>query len=269
MSGRPDLVRHLPEVKPHEALLINKIQLHAKDLQLLITEVEKTPDLIVDGVVTEMKGGQDAKGDIRVQLDHANEQLMAHSKRHGLGLGAVAIHMLREKVHVAEVHRALNEFVASKPFGFRRVEVYAGDERRVFVLDGRGRFDLESRVLREKPAVAAGSREWVPDVLGQANAKHARLLKAAGAKATVAVFGSESVLPPGEARFELQDLMRRLGGAPLGLHERRRIFAARRAVEDSKYYEIARRFGQVAAEYGGDEIAVATAGGAGIAAAAN
>ncbi len=288
LTGRPELAAHLPEIQPHEAALIRKISLHANDLQLVIREAGKTPDLIVDGVVTEMKSLFPG-GEFQLQLAHANEQVLQHAQRHRLAPGAAAIDLTqREAVPVAEIREAINGFVRTgAEIGVASVSVYAGTERKVFVRGQDGQFDVQGAPSRRKhgakaslvPAKSA-ARFLVPDALGLAKApdpkvivrevtEPAKRLRAAGVKATVTVYGSARILPADVARAELDALVKKFGGKPKRPEERKLVYAARQAVEVSKYYEIARAFGRIVAENGGGEVAVVTGGGPGIMEAAN
>ncbi|MDD5303323.1 MAG: TIGR00730 family Rossman fold protein, partial [Elusimicrobia bacterium] len=288
LSGRPNLAENLPEVQPHEAALIRKIQLHAKDLQLVIREDGKTPDLIVDGVVTEMKSLFPG-GEFAVQLAHANEQVLAHATRHLLAPGAAAIDLTaRDAVPVAELRSVINDFVRTgAPIGLASVSVYAGKDRQVFVRGQDGLFDLQgSRRRRTRsaktaaPLAPSAARFLVPDALGLAAVldpkvivrevtEPAKRLRAAGVKATVTVYGSARILTPDAARARLDALILKYGAKPKRPEERTLVYAARQAVAVSKYYEIARSFGRIVAENGGGEVALVTGGGPGIMEAAN
>ena len=272
LTGRPDLVEHLPELQAHEVALVKKIQLHTADLQIVLREEGKTPDLIVDGVVTEMKSLH-AEGIVTVQLEHADAQLKAHSQRHGLGKGAVAIDIVGKKRDWSEIGAAIKEYVATHDVGFDRVEVYNGDERRVFadehpakkkqVLAGK----TNARFLVPNSLVEAPEPD--PQVVLREITEPAKRLREAGVKATVTVYGSARILPPAQARAELDALIKKWGNKPKYPEARKLVYAAKQAVEVSKYYEIARRFGAIVAENGGGEVAVVTGGGPGIMEAAN
>ncbi len=288
LTGRPELAANLPEVQPHEAALIRKIQLHSNDLQLVIREAGKTPDLIVDGVVTEMKSLFPG-GELKVQLEHANEQVLQHATRHQLAPGAVAIALeSRDAVPVAEVRDIINDFVRTgAAIGVASVSVYAGKDRKVFVRGKDGLFNVQGPRLRQAAAKrAAGTlskpaaRFLVPNAIGLAATldtsvlvremtEPARRLRAAGVKATVTAYGSARILTPEDARAKLNALIAKHGSKPKRPDERALVYSARQAVEMSKYYEIAREFGRIVAEEGGGEIAVVTGGGPGIMKAAN
>ncbi|MDP3541774.1 MAG: TIGR00730 family Rossman fold protein [Elusimicrobiota bacterium] len=288
LTGRSELAENLPEVQPHEAALIRKIQLHSKDLQLVIREAGKTPDLIVDGVVTEMKSLFPG-GEFAVQLAHANEQVLAHATRHRLAPGAAAIDLTSvDAVPVAEVRGIINDYVRTgAPLGLAKVSVYAGKDRRVFVRGKDGLFNVEGPRLRARsegkaaPALSKPrARFLVPDALNLAAVpdaavlvrevtEPARRLRAAGIKATVTAYGSARILQPETARAQLEELYRKYGRKPKRPEERKAVYAALQAVEMSKYYEIAREFGAIVAREGGGEIAVVSGGGPGIMEAAN
>ena len=287
LTGRPDLAAHLPEVQPHEADLIRKIQLHTNDLQLVIREAGKTPDLIVDGVVTEMKSLFPA-GELKVQLAHANEQVLQHAARHQLAPGAVAIDLRsRDAVPVAEVLAIINDYAASgAAIGLATVSIYAGKDRQVFTRRKDGLFEAKGAPRRRKldpKALALGmttARFLVPDVLARSATPDPKLilrevtepakrLRAAGIMATVTVYGSARIKTPEAARAELEALVQKFGNKPKRPEERKLLYAARQAVAVSKYYEIARNFGRIVAENGGGQVAVVTGGGPGIMEAAN
>jgi uncharacterized protein (TIGR00730 family) len=289
LSGRPELAEHFPEVQAHEAALIKKIQLHAKDLQLVIREEGKTPDLIVDGVVTEMKSLFPG-GEFAVQLAHANEQVLAHATRHSLAPGAAAIDLTsRDVVPVDEVRGIINDYVrGGAPIGLASVSVYAGKDRQVFVRGKDGLFNVEGPRLKGRKSAAQAAatlskpagRFLVPDALALAAmpdpevvvrelTEPARRLRAAGVRATVTVYGSARILQPEVARARLDDLVAKYGRKPKRPEERKLVYNALQAVEMSKYYEIAREFGRLVAAEGGGEIAVVSGGGPGIMEAAN
>ena len=288
LTGRPDLAENLPEVQPHEAALIRKIQLHSKDLQIVLREEGKTPDLIVDGVVTEMKSLFPG-GEFVVQLAHANEQVLAHAARHRLAPGAAAIDLTgRESVPVSEIRGVINDYVRTgAPIGLASVSVFAGQDRAVFVRGKDGLFNVQGPRLRRRSAEKAAAplakpaaRFLVPDALALASmpdpdiivrelTEPARRLRAAGVRATVTVYGSARILQPDVARARLDELVRQYGRKPKRPEERKLVYNAIQAVEMSKYYEIARQFGAIVAKEGGGEVAVVSGGGPGIMEAAN
>ena len=288
LSGRADLAMHLPGVEPHEVALIRKIQLRSNDLQLIIQEAGKTPDLIVDGVVTEMKSLFPG-GDFRVRLAAANEQVLDYTRRHHLAPGAAAIDLIsRDAVPVVELLAAINDYVRTgAPIGLASVSVYAGEDRQFFVRGKDGLFDLKDSprstagdAKTSMPLARTSARFRVPDALGLAAVpdlniiaheatEPAKRLRAAGVKATVTVYGSARILPAAAARAALDALIEKFRNKSKRPKERALLYAARNAVEASKYYEIARKFGRLVAENGGGEVAVVTGGGPGIMEAAN
>ena len=77
------------EQQSHEVKLIKKIQVLNRDLQVLVRETGKTPDLVVGGVVTELKSLIGDKIDLTYLINKANSQVHEHAERHRLGNGAV------------------------------------------------------------------------------------------------------------------------------------------------------------------------------------
>ena len=280
LTGRSGLVDLMPDsdVQAHEKALIKKIQLHTDDLQIVLREEGKTPDLIVAGVVTEMKS-LDPKGDLAVQIEHANLQLLAHSKRHGLGSGAIAVDLTgRDAVPVEKTLATINAFAAANPVGFHRVEVYAGADRKVFTVGQSRAFALENATKTSVPRSA--SRFFVPNALVEAPVTDAQLvlrevvepserLKRAGVKATITAYGSARILSPEAARTLLQAAIKAQGSRPKDPKVRAALHEARQAVENSKWYAVAREFGGLVAVNGGGEIGLVTGGGPGIMEAAN
>jgi uncharacterized protein (TIGR00730 family) len=97
-------------------------------------------------------------------------------------------------------------------------------------------------------------------------------LHASGVERTIVVFGSSRVGEPAAARARLQAAMAAVAAAPHDAEAARRLKAAERALENSRYYEIARAFGRLVAERAkaeGEPVFVMTGGGPGIMEAAN
>ncbi|MDX6770329.1 MAG: TIGR00730 family Rossman fold protein [Elusimicrobiota bacterium] len=144
LSKNPANADRHPELAPHESAAIKKIQLWTKDLQVLVREEGKTPDLVVGGVVTELKSFH-PQGDLLTTLTAANEQVSKHAQRHGLGLGAVVVDMMhRDAVPVELVRAKLAEFTAqTRSVAVARVYVFAGSELKAFSRGADGVFRLD------------------------------------------------------------------------------------------------------------------------------
>lgn len=165
LSARPALVDLLPEQQSHEVRLIKKIQAYNQDLRVLVREDGKTPDLVVGGVVTELKSLIGDKVDLTYLVDKANTQVLEHATRHGLGNGAAVVDLAKEsRVPVAAVLKEINAWarmprgaaIAGGYLGPRhlkqdvsldKITVFAGKDVKVF---GRGK-DGAYRVLDETP----------------------------------------------------------------------------------------------------------------------
>ncbi len=141
LKSSPSNVDRHPELAPHETALIKKIQLWTSDLQVLVREEGKTPDLVVNGVVTEIKSAH-PHGDLAVTFATANEQVWKHARRHGLGMGAVAVDLMhRGAVPDQYVMERLNSFAkTTRSVGFSRAYVFAGSDLKVYSLGEDGRF---------------------------------------------------------------------------------------------------------------------------------
>jgi uncharacterized protein (TIGR00730 family) len=90
---------------------------------------------------------------------------------------------------------------------------------------------------------------------------------------TIVVFGSTRIREPEAARRALDSAAAALGANPADKVLGRRLEIARRIAEKSRYYEMARRFGQIVGEVGeraiGGRIMIMTGGGPGIMEASN
>jgi len=103
--------------------------------------------------------------------------------------------------------------------------------------------------------------------------KPERILREAGIKATVVVFGSARTLPGEEARRRLEEALARLDADPDDEEAQRAARVARRDEMMSRWYEEARRFAAIVSrhveEAGRSDFMVVTGGGPGIMEAAN
>jgi uncharacterized protein (TIGR00730 family) len=273
----------VPEFAQHEIDTIRKIQVYAKDLSLLVRESAATPDLLVDGVVTELKTVH--KGKLERQLVHANGQLLSHAKRHALGLGAVVLDVIGEPLTTADIEAQIASALrVEDTIGFDRVYVFQGDALQTFTRDAQGAFKLDAAVKPFTRAAAPapvrapvpeGALSFIPSALANAVLPNAgtvmreihepsMLLKARGIEATITMYGSARILPPDVAQQRLADLMKELGGRVKGRESKERVAAAREAVRMSAYYQIARELGALIAHEGGGKVAVVTGGGPGI-----
>lgn len=159
LSVNPANVDRHPEIQRHEADVIRKIQLYTKDLQVLVRETGKTPDLVVSGVVTELKSFS-SPGDMAKTFAQANEQVLRHAQRHGLGYGAVVVDMLGKKaVPTEDVLSDLNRFAgAARDVGFSRAYVFAGTDLKAFSRGEDGRFSVDGSARPFAPAARSRPR---------------------------------------------------------------------------------------------------------------
>ena len=95
------------------------------------------------------------------------------------------------------------------------------------------------------------------------------LLRAHGVQGTVAIYGSARIPSPDQAQAQYKDAITKYGRKPKTGEGREALKAARQAIKNSQYYELARRFGQLVARGGQGKIAVITGGGPGIMEGAN
>ncbi|MBI3553246.1 MAG: hypothetical protein HY077_12190 [Elusimicrobia bacterium] len=173
LSRNPKLVEVLPEQQSHEVKLIKKIQLWNQDLQVLVRETGKTPDLVVGGVVTELKSLIGDKVDLTYLVNKANNQVHEHAERHRLGNGAVVIDLTEEtSVPVAKVAQELDLWrkmpegyeipgfytgprVKKQAIALDKVYVFAGSDLRMFVRHKDGSYRLSEPA--EIPFALAGN----------------------------------------------------------------------------------------------------------------
>lgn len=95
-------------------------------------------------------------------------------------------------------------------------------------------------------------------------------LEEQGVEATVVIYGSARIPDPEQARQNLSSLQERLTQSPEDPELKQSLKRARRDLENSKYYQEARRLGQIISSNSTDhELMVITGGGPGIMEAAN
>ncbi|MFI5345898.1 MAG: hypothetical protein ACHQ51_05945, partial [Elusimicrobiota bacterium] len=277
LSKRPENLEKMPELQAHEVATIKKIMAYTPDLQVLVREEGATPDLVVGGVVSEMKSVH--HGDVDVQLSHANHQLVAHSRRHGLGLGAAVLDVFGAKeAEPARIEAGIAKVLQeNREIGFDRVYVFSGDKARTYAPGADGAFHLspEPAFARSSvPAAPSSAMNFVPNALQRAVLpdmavvtreiqEPSRLLRARGVEATVTMYGSARIPSPEKAQAAYDALVAEFGRRPKSAEAKKRVAAAREALRMSKYYRIARELGGLIAKEGGGKVAVVTGGGPG------
>jgi len=284
LSKRPENVEAIPGLQPHEIATIKKIQAITKDLQVLVREEGQTPDLVVGGVVTELKRVQFYKDDhVSVKLIRANAQIRAHARRHGLGRGAVVLDVFDvEKAVPERVEAEIQEAVKAVPeVGFERVYVFVGTELKTYSRGRDGSFRLDPAA---RPFTAAAVQDFPPSFVPSALAgaslpemttivreiqEPSRRLRAHGISATVTVYGSARIQSPEAAKTGLAKVAAEIGWRPKDAGGKRRLAEALSNIQTSKYYRIARELGALIAQGGRGKVAVVTGGGPGIMEAAN
>jgi hypothetical protein len=275
----------LSEFQAHEVATIRKIQIYTSDLKVIVREAAATPDLVVNGVVTELKSVH--RGMIDHQLLRANTQLISHAKRHGLGLGAVVLDVVGKPLTSAQIEEKIAQVVREEPsVGFSRVYVFHKKDLKTYAPGADGAFRLDSSAepfappAKIAPAPAsvpapasafsfvpsAVSRAVLPDldVVKREIEEPLQRLRAHGIEATVTMYGSARILSPEKARAKLDAATAEVGRRPRDKAQNEKLEAAREALRMSKYYQIARELGALVAKEGGGKVAVVTGGGPGI-----
>jgi uncharacterized protein (TIGR00730 family) len=278
LSRNPDNAERLHELQPHEVATIRRIQAVTRDLQVLVREEGATPDLVVGGVTTEMKSV--FRGDVAVQVAHANAQLLKHAERHGLGLGAIALDVRRE-LPVERVEAGIAAALRAAPaVGFAHVYAFNGGAWQTYARGADGEFRLARDARPFAAPAAAAHAALVPHALAQARlpdldvvsreiTEPARLLRERGVEATVTVYGSARILSPEAARAQYEKTVAEIGAHSTSAAGRRRLALARDAVRMSRYYRVAQELGALVATEGGGKVAIVTGGGPGIMEGAN
>jgi uncharacterized protein (TIGR00730 family) len=298
-TGKPAVVPGMPgvvvrsvngglgEFQAHEVATIRKIQVFTPDLKVLVREAAATPDLIVNGVVTELKSVH--KGMLNGQLAHANHQLVSHAQRHGLGLGAVVLDVIGPSLTTIQIEDKIAQVAREEPaIGFARVYVFHGSDLKTFAPGADSVFRLDPSAKPFAPFTApapihapasvasfvmpsALSHAILPnmDVVTREIQEPSRLLRANGIEATITMYGSARILSPEKAQVQLDAVIAAVGRKPKGKEAKAKMEAAREAVRMSKYYQIARELGGLIAQEGGGKVAVVTGGGPGIMEAGN
>lgn len=371
LSRNPSLVDILPEQQSHEVKLIKKIQLYNKDLQVIVREEQKTPDIVLGGTITELKSLIGHSVDFTFLLNKANTQVYEHARRHGLGLGAAAVDLTQEtSADERATLELINDWAAKKsskahsPSWLGKVYVFAGLDLKVFERRPDGRYAVADpsqlpltrpvlppvanadvhavQLLLSKGRVTAARRkagalqkrarvEVAGSPLAQARERvdAQRFLAAArklirkrrrasalalwdnfktthgagaaasieaqvrellgsqadlfdedelrtpraalrslGITGTIDVHGGAGFLPREQAKPLYDKVVARVGLKPVTPSERRELAKARQVLEESRYYEDARKLAALVARRGGGKVAVATTGRTGVAAGA-
>ncbi|MDE2237608.1 MAG: LOG family protein, partial [Elusimicrobia bacterium] len=253
----------------------------------------KTPDLVLGDRIAELKARRSNTTDIGAPLHDAEAQLREHAERHGLGQGVVVIELTTFKaVPVEEVRQKLNRWSSERPLHFDHVLILAGDDLKIFERGQDGAFRLARG--QELPAAAVAGRAadaragrrllselganadhperawqiWQafrrehPEQVGELWPQVQRFLPFAGplAPASPPPLDSERLL---NEYLEPERLLRE-GGVQAAVF----VSGGASVARGSRYYEEARRFGELVARYG-QGLALATGGGPGIMEAAN
>jgi hypothetical protein len=145
VGRNPHWIDDLPTLDPHERDTIRKIyDRTTRDIQVVVREEGKTPDLILDGVMTELKADF---GDLSLDrlVGKAERQIFEFNRRHMITEGEVAVDLRRyDEVPVDDVMAMINRWAATRRhISLDRIRVYARDDEAVFRQQADGTFALE------------------------------------------------------------------------------------------------------------------------------
>ncbi len=161
LSRNPGLVDIMPGLHPHERALIRLIQARNGDVQVMVPEKGKTPDLIIGGVIVELKTDK-GKLNIAKLIDKANKQIYEHAGRHGLGYGGLAMHLEGyDRVPLERILADINEWSrTTKKVVLNRIYIFGNKDLRVFDRRADGSYRLgDPHVPFVGDGLAAGRRD--------------------------------------------------------------------------------------------------------------
>jgi predicted Rossmann-fold nucleotide-binding protein len=150
----PTWLDDLPDVDPHEAHHIRKILRYFPDVQVMVREEGKTPDLIINGVMTELKADF-GNFSLKRLIDKANKQVDEFNRRHMLNTGDVAIDLRAwDQVPKDDVQQRVNDWASRKRYlALDRIWVYAGeDDVQILVKGSDNRYHWQDEDIPEAPS---------------------------------------------------------------------------------------------------------------------
>ncbi|PCI35400.1 MAG: TIGR00730 family Rossman fold protein [Elusimicrobia bacterium] len=162
IGSDPQWVQHLPMLEPHERAHIKKILKRTSDVQVLVREEGKTPDLIVDGVMMEIKVDT-GRYALKHLLENAEAQLAAFNRRHMITQGAIGIDMSNQReVPVAETLEEINAWAGVQSRNAAEViTVYAGKDIVDFRLNSQGKYAvMGDAAVRDGLATSAATADF-------------------------------------------------------------------------------------------------------------
>src|SRR3989338_8235961 len=104
LSQDLDLINNFPELESHEIKLLRKLQAVTADVRVLPRQEGKTPDTEIGNTFIELKSLMGDRVNVAFLINKANQQVLEHARRHGLGNGGVAMDLTKlDKVPVDSI----------------------------------------------------------------------------------------------------------------------------------------------------------------------
>ncbi len=201
LQGEPYWLEHIPQLDPHERVIIRKLLRLTPDVQVVVREEGKTPDLIVNGRVTELKTIKDSSDFDRL-VSKANSQVTEFSNRHALAGGDLAIDFADEaRVPAATLDRLKAWAAQEGPVNIARIMAFSREDLQVFSRTADGSFEAAGAAADLPPAAA--SELHAAQLLAKRGliGKAEQRLRALGAFAP----GQEPASPAVRARRSVED----------------------------------------------------------------
>ncbi|MFA6316962.1 MAG: hypothetical protein WC943_06050 [Elusimicrobiota bacterium] len=176
LQGAPQWAGLVPELEPHEVNLIRKILRVTDDVQVVVREEGKTPDLIVAGEMTEIKSDMNGLPSAHL-IDKANQQVRDFGLRHGIVGGGLAMDLVHEPfIETERVLGAVNDWAGkTRRVELGRILMFAADDVRFFALGADGLFEVAGAPAPSSSGGAGIRRLSLPTeqgVLGRVRAVH-------------------------------------------------------------------------------------------------
>lgn len=195
ISGRLDLLKGI--LQAHEQDFLKSILTHHKDVQMIVREDGKTPDLIVDGRIVELKSII-GKAEPQEMIARADAKAAAFISRHGLapGSGDAALYFPSKdhRANVERVEKILNGW-PGPALTLENIWIYSPHGRSRFVRQVGGRYAALHHST--EPSAPQYGKEFGGLALWKE-------IKDLGVRFTVTIYGSARLPSPEQAAKRYQ-----------------------------------------------------------------